>query len=78
MVGWTELRAQELYESRGGRPGLPSLINLRFLWTQSNTSTHQGGGGERERGFGDLECNINRIGSPEERDKIIRYFITQG
>ena len=26
-------RAQELYESRGGRPGLPSLINLRFLWT---------------------------------------------
>ena len=27
------LRAQELCESRGGRPGLPSLINLRFLWT---------------------------------------------
>ena len=26
------LRAQELCESRGGRPGLPSLINLRFLW----------------------------------------------
>ena len=26
-------RAQELCESRGGRPGLPSLINLRFLWT---------------------------------------------
>ena len=25
-------RAQELCESRGGRPGLPSLINLRFLW----------------------------------------------
>ena len=24
-------RAQELCES--GRPGLPSLINLRFLWT---------------------------------------------
>ena len=23
--------------SRGGRPGLPSLISLRFLWTQSNT-----------------------------------------
>ena len=31
-------RAQELCESRGGRPGLPSLINPRFLWTQSNTS----------------------------------------
>ena len=28
-----ETRAQELCESRGGRPGLPSLINLRFLWT---------------------------------------------
>ena len=28
-----ELRAQELCESRGGRPGLPSLISLRFLWT---------------------------------------------
>ena len=27
------IRAQELYESRGGRPGLPSLISLRFLWT---------------------------------------------
>ena len=26
-------RAQELCESRGGRPGLPSLINLQFLWT---------------------------------------------
>ena len=26
-------RAQELCESRGGHPGLPSLINLRFLWT---------------------------------------------
>ena len=26
-------RDQELSESRGGRPGLPSLINLRFLWT---------------------------------------------
>ena len=25
------LRAQELCESRGGRPGLPSLISLRFL-----------------------------------------------
>ena len=25
--------AQELRESRGGRPGLPSLINLLFLWT---------------------------------------------
>ena len=30
-------RAQELCESRGGRPGLPSLISLRFLWTYSNT-----------------------------------------
>ena len=27
------LRAQELCESRGGRPGLPTLIRLRFLWT---------------------------------------------
>ena len=26
-------RAQELCESRGGRPGLQSLISLRFLWT---------------------------------------------
>ena len=26
-------RAQELCESRGGRPGLPSLISLQFLWT---------------------------------------------
>ena len=25
-------RAQELCESRGGRPGFPSLISLRFLW----------------------------------------------
>ena len=25
-------RAQELCESRGGCPGLPSLINLQFLW----------------------------------------------
>ena len=32
-------KAQELCESRGGRPGLLSLINLRFLWTYSNTST---------------------------------------
>ena len=36
-------RAQELCESRGGRPGLPSVINLRFLWTESNTSTNQQG-----------------------------------
>ena len=27
------LRAHELCESRGGRPGLSSLISLRFLWT---------------------------------------------
>ena len=27
------VRAQELCKSRGGRPGLPSLISLRFLWT---------------------------------------------
>ena len=33
------IRTQELCGSRGGRPGLPSLINLRFLWTQSTTST---------------------------------------
>ena len=27
-------RAQELcHSSGGGRPGLPSLINFRFLWT---------------------------------------------
>ena len=26
-------RAHELCESRGGRPGLLSLISLRFLWT---------------------------------------------
>ena len=26
-------RAQEPCENRGGRPGLPSLINLQFLWT---------------------------------------------
>ena len=26
-------RVQQLCESRGGRPGLPSLISLRFLWT---------------------------------------------
>ena len=29
----TPFRVQELCESRGGRPGLPSLISLRFLWT---------------------------------------------
>ena len=34
-------RAQELCESRGGRPGLPYLINLRFLRMWSNTSTNQ-------------------------------------
>ena len=27
------IRAQELCESQGGCPGLPSLINLWFLWT---------------------------------------------
>ena len=26
-------RAQEMCESRGGRPGLLSLISLRLLWT---------------------------------------------
>ena len=26
-------QAHELCESRGGRPGLPSLISLLFLWT---------------------------------------------
>ena len=36
---YTENRAQELCESRGGRPGLLSLMSLRFLWTWSNTST---------------------------------------
>ena len=28
-----DIRVQELCESRGGRPELPSLISLRFLWT---------------------------------------------
>ena len=28
-----DIRAQELCESRGGRPGLPPPISLRFLWT---------------------------------------------
>ena len=32
-VNHLEVRPQELCESRGGRPGLPSLISLRFLWT---------------------------------------------
>ena len=31
--GMGGVRAQELCESRGDRPGLPSLISLRFLWT---------------------------------------------
>ena len=31
--GQIQLRAQEMCESRGGRPGLLSLINLWFLWT---------------------------------------------
>ena len=26
------IKAQELCENRGGRPGLPSLKSLRFLW----------------------------------------------
>ena len=33
FIGECIFRAQELCESRGGRPGLPSLLNLRFLWT---------------------------------------------
>ena len=33
MVSTVDVIAQELCESRGGRPGLPSLISLRFLWT---------------------------------------------
>ena len=33
MVNRNVIRVQELCESRGGRPGLPSLISLRFLWT---------------------------------------------
>ena len=32
-AGLSLCRAQELCENPGGRPGLPSLINLRFLWT---------------------------------------------
>ena len=31
VKGLSELRS--CVKSRGGRPGLPSLINLRFLWT---------------------------------------------
>ena len=31
--GLANIRVQELCESRGGRPGLPSLISLWFLWT---------------------------------------------
>ena len=42
QLSWTDVdKTQELCESRGGRPGLPSLINLRFLWTQSNTQPTQ-------------------------------------
>ena len=29
------VRDQELCKSQGGRPGLPSLINLRFLYTST-------------------------------------------
>ena len=32
-VNFPHVRAQKLCQSRGGRPGLPSLISLRFLWT---------------------------------------------
>ena len=32
-VGPDRLQSSGLCESRGGRPGLQSLINLRFLWT---------------------------------------------
>ena len=38
--GYSSYQVPELCESRGGRPGLPSLTNLRFLWTLSNTSTN--------------------------------------
>ena len=34
-------RAQELCESRDGRPGLPSLISLWFVWTAVETATAQ-------------------------------------
>ena len=35
VPGTKQIRAElkKLCESRGGRPGLPSLISLRFLWT---------------------------------------------
>ena len=33
MPALTDRESQELCEGRAGRPGLPSLINLRFLWT---------------------------------------------
>ena len=41
------IRALELCESRGGRPGLPSLIILRFLWTLSNTQPTRTGQNSR-------------------------------
>ena len=34
-------RVQELCESRGGRPGLPSLISLQFLWTTLQQQLNQ-------------------------------------
>ena len=37
-------RAEELCESQGDRPGLPSLINLGFLGTYSNTQPVLGNG----------------------------------
>ena len=39
------VRAQELCESRGGRPGLPSLINLMVSVDVKQHSTKVGGGG---------------------------------
>ena len=33
MLRAVSSRAQEVCKSPGGRPGLPSPINLRFLWT---------------------------------------------
>ena len=32
--------AHELCERRGGRPGFPSLISLRFLWTSTTCTCH--------------------------------------
>ena len=61
---WRHLRARELCESRGGRPGLPSLISLRFLWTWSNTSTNH---------WRHL-CHLPCFPAPESAEHVVRNF----